>query len=1313
MASDATPKTSSTINKEATNFQNTLKRFSTKDNTSDSAISSASTQPSSPRNLAPRNTYSPSPNGRLPSRSPNLRSPSAMSIDAQSSTPSLLRKASMNSLQGVGGVTPPRFSPSRASQSGRSSSAHYRNGRSPLAEMEQEVPRPPRHTAASIAHNHFEKEMELHRREDAARHADTIAILHDSCYGHRFSRPKTSKAGLLTIVERPERIQASILGLSVAYVRLGEQHSEGTYPLHPSQDPSMIPSGPFRIRKTSRKLSLASPAVTNVHGVKWMDELRIMCDDAEGRLAMNGKELVRPDIARAAGEETPPKLHEGDLYLCAESLDAMEGAMGAVCEGVDAVFEGSSNGQGPHRAFVTIRPPGHHCSASYPSGFCWVNNVHVGISYATLTHGLTHAAIIDFDLHHGDGSQAIAWKQNARANATAKNAAPWKKTSIGYFSLHDINSYPCEYGDEEKIKNASLCIENAHSQSIWNVHLQPWKTEAQFWELYETKYSILLEKTRNYLRAQTERFRANPNGAKPRGAIFLSAGFDASEWESAGMQRHKVNVPTEFYARLTRDVVKIAAEEGTSVEGRVISVLEGGYSDRALYSGVLSHMSGLAGGAPMIIKKEPNYGGLGYEMGQKIGAFNGNDNSHGELAMSEVPEYDPLWWSLPRLEQLDLTVNGAPVPEPRAPREGPAPTYSSPTQSFIAKVVSPSARRSVSSMSVGASPRAFSRPPSPPPPEVHWTVAAHELSKVLIPSDRQIGSCRSEDLSTEATRARRDRQSVLLGTSEGIVVEPPPVLANTRMALRVRKPGKAIIEEEEEVKKPKAGRRRTVAGGTTLVTEKVSLTAPRCPPRPILIYVQAASRVVTPIVPPLPSYSRPTSQSARRLSLASNGSLASDASSRPIARASSNAATSLYARPDTSQSIRPESSMSSRGRSVPPVVVKKTRPQIQPPSEAVEPSDALRGTLPETNTMGYPIPPVVVKKSRAAAQPQGEAVKSSDISHGIKSESMSTLGHPKPPVVVKKTRAPAQPRGEAVKPSRIRKKSPLNGLATSIEQDETQMSGVNPANSGETTHPPDQKAQPSAMDSLIFGMQKVKINLTTKVQREAREANTTKEPKEPAKRLTKPTKRAPVKLSKSQPVDLSAVHPPTDFQTVSTPTVKLESPEGLPEHTRALEPSPQLPSTPQTSLPSHFMTSLPQPSEIPLPASSPAGQMSSLPPLVSPSSEQPSLPTSSVVTPDQGSNIFIPYQPEGPTPDAIPPKQAIQFLPPNTNTPSPMKRADLPVFTSTSKIQFGPNPKVNPSMSAPEPRDQPIPTIEERTTEEDADMWEVPENPYK
>lgn len=731
----------------------------------------------------------------------------------------------------------------------------------------------------------------LHQTENQSGDTETIVILNDACYGHRYSRPRTSRAALSTIVERPERIKASALGVSAAYVRLGDRHADGAYPPHPRLDPASIPSIPFRIHTTARRLSLTSQTVTNVHGVKWMEELRTMCDSAEAKLAMNGKELQRPDTHRGADQATPRKLHEGDLYLCAESLDALEGALGGVCEAVDSVFAD----QGPKRAFVAIRPPGHHCSASYPSGFCWINNVHVGIMHAILSHGLTHAAIIDFDLHHGDGSQAIAWQHNARTVGLSKNAAWWKKTSIGYFSIHDINSYPCEMGDEEKVRNASICIDNAHGQNIWNVHLQPWKTLAEFWQLYESKYLQLLDKTRSFLKSQTDRLRASSLNSKS--AIFISAGFDASEWEGEGMQRHNVNVPTEFYARFTRDVVRIAAEEGTSVEGRIISVLEGGYSDRALYTGVLSHISGLAGDDP-VVTREQEYNGLGHEMGQRIGSFSGRKSS----CASErgARPYEPSWWAPPELEAIEALMAPPPTAEPRKPRRSMPPTYSSPTQSSAAKVVTtPKLRRSVSNMSLnGGSALAVSRPPTPPPPEVPWTVAVHELSKLLIPSDRQTESCKHEDLNAEATRARRDRQANL-SQSMPAGSEPPATPApTTRMALRERKAKPTLPLTEEDDERDYKNRRKTVA--TSVVSAERT----------------TSSRSGTPVT------RRQAGRAGRRLSAAST--IVPDNADRLMPPP---AGTNGYSRPETSQSIRPESSMSVRTTAAAgtPLTVKKTR----------------------------------------------------------------------------------------------------------------------------------------------------------------------------------------------------------------------------------------------------------------------------------------------------------------------------------------------------------------------------------------------------
>lgn len=819
-----------------------------------------------------------SPSSGSPRPGSSLRSPlntpsSVNGTRSRSSTPTLLRKASLNSLHSSNGAAPRRASSVNLSTDRtmiRSPSTTM--PRSPLRSVSPpSIPERPAHKAESIAHNFFKDELSL-RHGAVATGAEvapeTLVVLQDSCYGHRYSRPRTSRAALSTIVERPERIKASVLGVSAAYVRLGERHAEGTNPLHPSLNPASIPAVPFRIHKTTRRLALQSQTVTNVHGTKWMEELKIMCDAAESRLAMNGKELQRPDMKRDPDQETPRKFHEGDLYLCSESLDALEGALGGVCEAVDAVF-GQNN---PKRAFVAIRPPGHHCSASYPSGFCWINNVHVGIMHAILSHGLTHAAIIDFDLHHGDGSQSVAWEHNSRSVGLSKNAAWWKKTSIGYFSLHDINSYPCEMGDEEKVKNASLCIENAHGQNVWNVHLQPWRSEAEFWKLYETKYSILLEKARTYLQTQTERLRAAGQNAKA--AIFLSAGFDASEWEGAGMQRHNVNVPTDFYAQFTRDVVRIAADEGTSVEGRIVSVLEGGYSDRALYSGVLSHLSGLAGDDPTA--KDQDFNGLGFEMGRRIGSAGGQrpgsssqfrgrkDSSASERG---ARPYESSWWSLPELERMEATVAPAPVSPPKKPRNQTPPTYSSPTAASSAKVVKGlKIRRSVSNLSTLSNATAASRPPSPPPPEVPWAVAAHELSKLLIPADRQTGSCTHEDLAAEATRARQARQSALSQTAGSAT--PEPRSAPSRMALRERKTKPGLpLEAEDDAK----NRRKTV-GATVLPAEKAAQKM-RAPSRRL----SAASTVVVPDLPP---------------------------------------------RPETAHSIRPESSMSARTT---PLAVKKTR----------------------------------------------------------------------------------------------------------------------------------------------------------------------------------------------------------------------------------------------------------------------------------------------------------------------------------------------------------------------------------------------------
>lgn len=221
----------------------------------------------------------------------------------------------------------------------------------------------------------------------------------------------------------------------------------------------------------------------------------------------------------------------------------------------------------------------------------------MAIQYAGLKHGLTHAIILDFDLHHGDGSQDIVWKLSGLESheeefEACEDENEKSSPKVGYFSLHDVNSFPTEvgYATAENIKNASVCL-MAHDLAVWNVHLEPYSTSEEFDTLYANRYSDLFRKAEQFL--STAKTAATISKTPFKSGVFLSAGFDASEFEDKGMQRHGVHVPTSFYARFTDDSVALANKY---CDGRVLSLLEGGYSDAALCSGVMSHLIGLQSG---------------------------------------------------------------------------------------------------------------------------------------------------------------------------------------------------------------------------------------------------------------------------------------------------------------------------------------------------------------------------------------------------------------------------------------------------------------------------------------------------------------------------------------------------------------------------------------------------------------------------------------------------------------------------------------------------------------------------------------------
>ncbi|KAF8962998.1 histone deacetylase complex protein [Flammula alnicola] len=425
---------------------------------------------------------------------------------------------------------------------------------------------------------------------------NSAIFIQNACLQHRYIRSKD----MSNIVERPERLRAVSVGLSAAIARLEELFSSRTTAAAKAEsdpddlaevmDKLKLDSGfptasrsPVAIVQSQASVDILShPAVKFVHG------------DIEGDVYLESlaKWIKESHDKVTKGEsEIPEGYSQGDLYLCPGSINAIQGAAGTVCEAVDKVVSStkSPDTQTPlHRAFVAIRPPGHHCGEDTPSGFCFLNNVAIGAAHAHLQHGIKRIVIFDIDLHHGNGTQSIVWQINEetyRQTLESEGGGPTSKTGpqIYYGSIHDILSYPCEDGKVNLVQAASVSLHKSHGQYIENIHLQTYTSEQHFWDvLYKEKYSKLLDKARAFL--------DDTGGPGDDVLVFVSCGMDACEHEYESMSRHNRKVPTSFYHRFARDACALSDEYA---KGRLVSVLEGGYSDRALTSGAMAHLSGL------------------------------------------------------------------------------------------------------------------------------------------------------------------------------------------------------------------------------------------------------------------------------------------------------------------------------------------------------------------------------------------------------------------------------------------------------------------------------------------------------------------------------------------------------------------------------------------------------------------------------------------------------------------------------------------------------------------------------------------------
>lgn len=236
---------------------------------------------------------------------------------------------------------------------------------------------------------------------------------------------------------------------------------------------------------------------------------------------------------RAARSDTGLVQLDADTYMSPGTLEAALRAVGGSCAAVDAVIAGNAS-----NAFLAARPPGHHAEMETPMGFCLFGTVAIAAKRALDHHGLTRVAIVDFDVHHGNGTQDLLWNE-PRALICSSHQMP----------LYPGSGRPQEQG--------------AHGQIV-NVPLREGSGSGPMRAAYE---SLIFPRIAAW---------------KPE-LILISAGFDAHEADPlAGLEWQ-----TEDYAWLTQRICDLADE---FCQGRVVSCLEGGYDLDALQASVAAHV---------------------------------------------------------------------------------------------------------------------------------------------------------------------------------------------------------------------------------------------------------------------------------------------------------------------------------------------------------------------------------------------------------------------------------------------------------------------------------------------------------------------------------------------------------------------------------------------------------------------------------------------------------------------------------------------------------------------------------------------------
>jgi len=230
------------------------------------------------------------------------------------------------------------------------------------------------------------------------------------------------------------------------------------------------------------------------------------------------------------------QLSTGDTSICEASWTAAGLAVGCALAGVDAVMEGKAA-----NAFCAVRPPGHHASADRGMGFCVLNNVAIAARHAQRRHGIERVLIVDWDVHHGNGTQDIFYEDG----------------SVFFFSTHQSPWYP---GTGRANETGS----GAGKGTTLNCPLPAGSGHAEIFAAFEDKLVPAMEEFRPEL-------------------VLISAGFDSRVGDPLG----DFHLTDADFADLTKIVRGIADQYAKS---RVVSLLEGGYSLSGLANAVAAHV---------------------------------------------------------------------------------------------------------------------------------------------------------------------------------------------------------------------------------------------------------------------------------------------------------------------------------------------------------------------------------------------------------------------------------------------------------------------------------------------------------------------------------------------------------------------------------------------------------------------------------------------------------------------------------------------------------------------------------------------------